>query len=895
MMTDLFMRTGAVFKREFFSLTGSAAAWVFLVIFLALSGFLTFMVSDILGTGQADLSPFFDWMPWLFLFVVPALAMPLWSEERRTGTLELSLSYPVSIGELVAGKFLAGLAILAFALLLTLGTPLTIAAFGEPDVSAVICGYLGALMAGAVFLAVSCFCSAMTRSQTASFLLSLLLCALLLFAGWDKVTDYMVMYLPETLCRWISYFALIPHYQAFQRGLIDTSEIAYSLLTTLLFLYLTGAALGFSASGIGGLFLPGAISDRYTWRQIGRLAGGVATAFYVYLCLIYTAGVFPVRFDATADRAYSLTEQSRSIAAGLKEPVEIRLYFSASNAMPRPLQLYGERVEWLLRDFVRSAKGRINFSIIRPEQDSADEEAAQLDGLVPVHQTGTGDRFYLGMTVSKGANMIALPSLTPDREVLLEYELVRAVQSVSRKNKPVLGVISALPVLGVEAAKPGVRGEKPLDIALELAKDYTLHEISMDTPVIPDKIDGEPLSGLLIYHPAGISKRALYAIDQYLMRGGKAAVFLDPRMSKMLGGTAGKDMEALRAQLEKRQSDLDPLISAWGIAYDRDMMAADMNFKFNPAPAAGVMAVQPSVLLVTPEGISRNSPLTVALTRLFMIYPGAFPVVKPVSGLHYEPLVTTTGFSRLFPIAAKPHEVLTALGSDPNAADRLPLPLVLSVKGTFPSAFPDGPPDAAAGDGKHLKKSAGTPEVILFADSDMLFRSATTEIRTDPASGQRTSVIWNDNITLLQNVLEHLCSDSDLSTLRTRKPMSRPLTKIAESRSKVELEFNERYSALLRDFRQLQNRVQAIRRKQVAGGNRIRLTDEEKRIFSIFARREAEFRREEKAIRNSLKEGLDAINSRARLVNILLIPGGVILLGIGWGILRRTGRKGRKA
>ena len=206
---------------------------------------------------------------------------------------------------------------------------------------------------------------------------------------------------------------------------------------------------------------------------------------------------------------------------------------------------------------------------------------------------------------------------------------------------------------------------------------------------------------------------------------------------------------------------------------------------------------------------------------------------------------------------------------------------------------------AAAGDliknRKHLKKSAGTPEVILFADSDMLFRSATTEIRTDPASGQRTSVIWNDNITLLQNVLEHLCSDSDLSTLRTRKPMSRPLTKIAESRSKVELEFNERYSALLRDFRQLQNRVQAIRRKQVAGGNRIRLTDEEKRIFSIFARREAEFRREEKAIRNSLKEGLDAINSRARLVNILLIPGGVILLGIGWGILRRTGRKGRKA
>ncbi len=889
-MTDFFIRIYAVFKREFFTLTGSAAAWVFLVIFLALSGFLTFMVSDILGTGQADLSPFFNWMPWLFLFVVPALAMPLWSEERRAGTLELSLSYPVSIAELVIGKFLAGLAILAFALLLTLGTPLTVAAFGEPDFNAVFCGYMGALMAGAVFLAVSCFCSAMTKSQTASFLLSMLFCAFLLFTGWDRVTDYMAMYLPEILFRWLSGLSLIPHYQAFQRGLFDTSEIAYSILTTALFLYLTGAALGFSASGIGGLFLPGAMKDRYTWRQIGKFAGGIAAAVYIYFCLTYAAETFRIRFDATADKAYSLTEQSQIIASELDVPVSLRLYSSQSGSMPRNLQLYGERVEWLLRDFVRASKGKMNLTIIRPEQDSADEEAAQLDGLEPVYQTGTGDRYYLGISVSRGANNIPLPKLTPDQEMLLEYKIVRAVQAVSRQKKPLIGVISALPFLGKESTQPGVRGEKPLDIAQELAKDYTLKELSLDIPVIPEKINGEPLSALLIYHPAKISGRTLYAVDQYLMRGGKAAVFLDPRMSKIRTGQ--QDMESLRESMETRQSDLGLLTSAWGVAYDKDQMAADMNLKFNPAPVNGVLSVQPNILLIPPAYINKESPLTAALTQFFMIHPGAFPVEKPADGLIYKTLVSTSKNSALYPIDTKPHEVLNSLGGRTEKE----LPLVLQIRGVFTTAFPGGAPDAAAADSgkRHLSRSTGSPEVILFADSDMLFRNATTEIRTD-ANGQRTAHVWNDNITLLQNVLEHLTGNDNLAKLRTRKPMSRPLTKIAESRGKVELEFNERYNSLLQEFRQLQTRVQMIRRKQIAGGNRIALSEEEKKIFTVYAQREAEFRQEEKLIRNRLKEGLDAINSRARLVNMLLIPIGAAGLGIAWGIIRRISRKGRKA
>lgn len=890
-MTDRIRKILAVCLREFFALTGSAAAWVFLVIFLVLAGFLTFMVSDILSIGQADLTPFFDWMPWLFLFVVPALAMPLWSEERRSGTLELSLSYPVSVGELVTGKFLAGLALLLCALVFTLGTPLTIAVFGKPDANAIICGYLGALMAGAVFLAASCFCSALTRSQTASFLLSLLLCSILLFTGWERVTGYLETYLPQSVCRWIGQLAVLPHYQAFQRGLIDTSEAAYCILTTLLFLYLTGAALSFSSTGIGGLFLPGAMSDRYTWKHLARLAGGIVTAFYVYFCLIYAAGTAPLRFDATADRAYSLTDQSRALASSLTRAADIRLYLSPANSgMSRELLQYGERVEWLLRDFARASHGKIRLNVIRPEQDSSDEEAALLDGIEPAVKTGTGDRYYLGIAVSSGSKVIPLPKISPARESLLEYELVRAMQNAVRKRRPVIGVISAFPVLGTESngAGPASRKQAPLYFAQELSKDYDFREIALDAAAVPQDVDA-----LIVYHPSGISTRTLYAIDQYLMRGGKIAVFLDPRLGKVQRKQDGSSLTSLKAELERKQSGLGGLPAAWGVEYDKDSVVSDMKFKFNPSPSEGVLSVQPNLLLITPEGISRTTPLTAALTRLFMIYPGAFPVGNPKPGLTYKVLVHTTRFARLFPKEKTQAEIFTELSGDPNA-EREELPLVLDITGKFTTAFPDGAPDASGTDGgqTHRTVSTGSPEVVLFGDSDMLFRDAAAEVRRG-ADGQMSVIPWNDNITLLLNVMEKLCGGESLAKLRTRMPMSRPLTKIAESRSRVEAEFNDRYSALLRDLQQVRAHASAIRRRHAAAGAETRFTAEERKVFTLLSKKESEFRREEKKIRNSLKEGLDAINSRARLVNIAVIPGAAALLGVLWGILRRVFRRRR--
>ena len=345
-MTASLRRIFAVASREFFASLASPAAWVFLVIFLVMANVCTFVFSDILALGQAELSPFFNWMPWLFMFLMPALGMPLWAEERRVGTFELTLSYPISLWELVFGKYLAGMALVAMALALTLPVPVTIAVLGQPDVGAIVCGYAGALLVGSAFLAVSSFCSALSKSQTASFLLALLLCALLMFTGWDRVTGLLYQWLPESVCRLVSYCTVVPHYQAFQRGLFDTSELTYSILITLLFLYFARTVLAYAASGGGGLFLPGALRDRYTWKNVLSMVLSFVVAVYVFICLALTAEAFRIRIDCTADRAYSLSPEARSLARSLDRHVTVRLYVSPPGAdTPKDLLGYAERVK----------------------------------------------------------------------------------------------------------------------------------------------------------------------------------------------------------------------------------------------------------------------------------------------------------------------------------------------------------------------------------------------------------------------------------------------------------------------------------------------------------------------------------------------------------------------
>lgn len=229
-------------KREISSYFTSPVAYVFIVIFLLLSGFFTFMIGGFFERGEASLISFFPWHPWLYLFLVPAVGMRLWSEERRLGTMEFLLTLPITPWQAILGKFLASWLFLALTLVLSFPVVLTVSYLGNPDLGVIFCGYVGSFLLAGAYLAISCMTSAITRNQVISFIISVVICLFLILAGWPPVTKILTNVIPgmRGLVDLVSAFSVMTHFESFQRGVIDSRDALFFL-----------SVIGFSLFGTG--------------------------------------------------------------------------------------------------------------------------------------------------------------------------------------------------------------------------------------------------------------------------------------------------------------------------------------------------------------------------------------------------------------------------------------------------------------------------------------------------------------------------------------------------------------------------------------------------------------------------------------------------------------------
>jgi ABC-2 type transport system permease protein len=230
-------------KREFASYFASPVAYVFIVIFLLLSGFLTFMVAGFFSRGQSNLLPFFAWHPWLYLFLVPAVGMRMWSEERRLGTIELLLTMPITPWQAIVGKFLASWLILALALALTFPIVITVNYLGRPDNGVILTSYLGSLLLCGAYLSISAMTSAMTRNQVVSFILSLVICLFLILAGWPPVTNLLTQWASPWLVETIAAFSVMTHFDSLQKGVIDSRDVMFFLSVIIFSLFTTSVII----------------------------------------------------------------------------------------------------------------------------------------------------------------------------------------------------------------------------------------------------------------------------------------------------------------------------------------------------------------------------------------------------------------------------------------------------------------------------------------------------------------------------------------------------------------------------------------------------------------------------------------------------------------------------
>lgn len=240
---DTISNSRAIAKREWSAYFNSPVAYIFITIFLALAGFFTFSVSSFYEAGQADLRSFFFWHPWLYLILVPAVAMRLWAEERRQGTLELLFTTAVTPAQAIAGKMAAAWGFLALALALTFPVPLTAAWLGNPDWGVILSGYLASLLLAGAYLAVGMFTSALTRNQVVSFILAVVLGLFLILAGFQPVTELLSQWAPEWLVNGVAAFGFMPHYDAMQRGVLDARDFLYFASVTGFMLFLTQLVL----------------------------------------------------------------------------------------------------------------------------------------------------------------------------------------------------------------------------------------------------------------------------------------------------------------------------------------------------------------------------------------------------------------------------------------------------------------------------------------------------------------------------------------------------------------------------------------------------------------------------------------------------------------------------
>ena len=234
---------GIICRRELEAYFTSPVAYVFLVIFLLLAGFFTFTAGAFFERGEASLSAFFGWHPWLYLVLVPAVGMRLWAEERRAGTIELLLTMPITAWQAIVGKFLASWIFLALALVLTFPVVLTVNVLGEPDNGAIAAGYVGSLLLAGAYLALTCMTSALTRNQVVAFILSVVICLFLILAGFTPVTDLLTRWTSPEVVDTVAAFSVMTHFDGFQKGVLDSRDLLFFFSVIGFALFATGVII----------------------------------------------------------------------------------------------------------------------------------------------------------------------------------------------------------------------------------------------------------------------------------------------------------------------------------------------------------------------------------------------------------------------------------------------------------------------------------------------------------------------------------------------------------------------------------------------------------------------------------------------------------------------------
>jgi ABC-type uncharacterized transport system involved in gliding motility auxiliary subunit len=624
--------------------------------------------------------------------------------------------------------------------------------------------------------------------------------------------------------------------------------------------------------------------------------GGLVLALVLLLAVNILAGATlrSAQVDLTENKLYTLSEGTRKVLGEIPEPITLHFYYSKGLAQNYPpLPDYAQRIQELLREYAARSGGKIRLEIHDPEPFTEIEDRAVGFGLQGVPVGGQQLYFGLAGTNSVGDEQV-IPFFQPDKEPFLEYDLTKLVYGLAHPQKLVVGVLSALPIEGAMPNPFMQQREMPQPwfVMDQIRQLYETRTILTSAKEIPSEV-----GVLLIVHPKDLPPATLYAIDQFVLRGGKVLAFVDPYCEMDVPPQDPRNPMA--AMMAPRSSTLGPLFDAWGVQFATDKFAGDRRNALSvtyPSRGRDERVDYVAWLGLREASFADGEIVTGQLSLLRMATAGVL-AKKEGATTELTPLIHTSPESMQIGVSQIQFQ------PDPRAllAEFFPtnqeLTLAARVTGNVQSAFPDGPPSEQPEDGEepaeeepkpeHLAASQGPIHVIVVADCDMLADRFWVDVI--PFAGMRLGQKQADNGDLVTNALDFLHGSTDLVTLRSRAGSSRPFSVVEEIRREAEQAFRAEEQQLMEKLERAEQELNALQQKKDAESAML-LSPEQQAKIEALREEQIRTRKNLREVRHNLQKDIEGLGTRLKWLNIAAVPLLVSLLALGtaaWRVQRR--------
>ena len=620
--------------------------------------------------------------------------------------------------------------------------------------------------------------------------------------------------------------------------------------------------------------------DANRWQKMGYGIGGLLalTVLFLGVVMLSNAGLHGVRLDLTQNKLYTLTPGTQQVLGELKEPVNLYFYFSREAASKQsPLLLpYATRVREFLEEVAARSNAKVRLRVIDPPPFSDEEDRAAALGLQSL-QTAGGDSLYFGLAGTNSTDgHSAIPSFQTDREEFLEYDVAKLIHELGTPKKPVIGLLSSFSMQGQFDPMSGRMTDK-WPIVAQMEQLFTVQPVAPDADHI-----GKDVDVLMVVHPKQLPPKTLYAIDQYVMNGGKMLLFVDPNAG---ADTTGQDpSNPMAGAMANHSSDLEPLLAAWGLHYDPTKVIGDLQLGLEvrttqegpPVRHIGILGLHHDDM--APKDVVTNSleAINMATVGSLSARPGAKTVLDPL-------LLSSTSAA---PIPADRFNALT----DPSTLRDGFLPtgtryvLAARLTGPVDSAFPQGaPPDpkpALGPPAAHLAKAVAPANIVIIADTDMLMDYMW--VQTREMFGQHVAQPFANNGDFVANILDNLSGSSALISIRGRASFTRPFERVEALRRQADDRLRAKAMELQSELQLTESKLTELQAKRNDQAS-LMLTPEQEEEVTHFTAEKARARKELRETQRGLNVDIDRLDNEIKVINIAVAPlivaviGGVVL------------------